>query len=397
MGLTCSRRAVLNGIIDSSLPERVFTTGAASSGNRAMTDPERKRYMCECHVTHNFFVHGLGLHLEYTGDDDAFVERYGEKLCAEGAVLKDVLADVRQQREERLQAPAESAARASCCERLYERIRPQVYVLDPSSFLTSGFCDVVAALARSSHASVCTRQARVRELQSQGLLTEVGPELFTLKVFTPAFCKLLEEELSNFSASGLPKSAPNTMNRHGVILSELGFGPGFLDPFVSDYIDVLASSLLPEHTKGLDSYRAFTVLYEAAEGGDCALSSHYDNAEVTLNVNLGGEWAGGTIAFEGLVTKEPDDGDHAEIKLKQGEGLLHAGLNLHKALPITSGRRHNLIVWCRSSKARNSRCPMCFQPPRVVETNKFGDEGFTVPPCRLSDNTWDSHLQELFS
>merc|ERR1719330_605534 len=185
----------------------------------------------------------------------------------------------------------------------------------------------MASLSRLQASGDSTKDC-VQDLQKRGLLTEVGPELFTFQVFTPRFCNLLEEELSNFAASGLPKSAPNTMNRHGVILSELGFCPDFLDPLVSDYIEVLASKLLPRHSQGLDSYRAFTVLYEAVDDGDRALSSHYDNAEVTLNVNIGGEWAGGAIAFEGLVTEEEDEANRFEIALKQGEGLLHAGLNM---------------------------------------------------------------------
>lgn len=54
---------------------------------------------------------------------------------------------------------------------------------------------------------------------------------------------------------------------------------------------------------------------------------------------------------------------------------------LHKATPISNGRRHNLILWCRSSGVRNDFCPMCFSQPNVVPTNRYYHEGFTVPPC----------------
>jgi len=236
----------------------------------------------------------------------------------------------------------------------------------------------------------------VAELKARGLLEEIRPGLLTFDVLSVAFCQRLEEELAHFDASGLPKSAPNTMNRRGVILAELAFGPGLLDPLVAEYLEP-AAALLPGHCQGLDSYRAFTVQYEAVQDGDRELATHYDNAEVTLNVNLGGLWEGGEIEFQGLATEPEDKAMLARVSLPRGRGVLHAGLDLHRALPLTSGRRHNLVVWCRSSKVRNERCPMCFEAPRVVSTNRFGDEGFTVPPCRLSATSWDANAGDLFS
>lgn len=35
-------------------------------------------------------------------------------------------------------------------------------------------------------------------------------------------CSLLLEELQHFTHSGLPRSQPNSMNRHGLLLRELG-------------------------------------------------------------------------------------------------------------------------------------------------------------------------------
>eukprot|EP00931_Biecheleriopsis_adriatica_P063628 TRINITY_DN38571_c0_g1_i2.p1 TRINITY_DN38571_c0_g1~~TRINITY_DN38571_c0_g1_i2.p1 ORF type:complete len:191 (-),score=42.37 TRINITY_DN38571_c0_g1_i2:62-634(-) len=176
------------------------------------------------------------------------------------------------------------------------------------------------------------------------------------------------------------------MNRHGVILSELGFYEGLLDPLVREYVDVIAGKLLPAFTESLDSYRAFTVLYDAAEDGDRELALHYDNAEVTLNVNIGGQWDGGQVAFHGLATEREDGSAPTTVELRRGQGVLHAGLDMHKALPITSGMRHNLILWCRSSGIRNDMCPMCWKQPSVVPTNRYHHEGFTVPPCHQADH-----------
>ena len=46
---------------------------------------------------------------------------------------------------------------------------------------------------------------------------------------------------------------------------------------------------------GLDSHKAFIVRY--ATGEDLDLLYHFDNAEVTLNVNLGKQFTGGDLYF----------------------------------------------------------------------------------------------------
>ena len=60
----------------------------------------------------------------------------------------------------------------------------------------------------------------------------------------------------------------------------------------------------------------------------------------------------------------------------KGRGLLHRGQHMHGAREITEGERYNLIIWMRSSSVRNSLCPMCNRPPRLVTTEGCG-EGFT--------------------
>lgn len=57
-------------------------------------------------------------------------------------------------------------------------------------------------------------------------------------------------------------------------------------------------------------------------------------------------------------------------------GILHRGQHMHGALPITKGERCNLIIWMRSSRIRNSLCPMCNEKPKLVKTVGNGD-GFT--------------------
>ncbi|CAE7737320.1 ogfod2 [Symbiodinium pilosum] len=331
-------------------------------------------WTCQCRVTHNYFVKCAGRHFMYRGDDVAFYQEHGSELEAAGCDAAEVLADLRRQREERIAAPDRTLERVDKIAQGYIRLHPEVYILDAASFLDPGFLKVVQDLRTSGPAA-----ANIAGLKSAGLLQELRPGIWTFPVFTRAFCDALESELSHFRASGLPRSAPNTMNRHGIIMSELGFEE-LLDPLVFEYVNVLASRLLPAFTEFLDSYRGFTVLYEAVQDGDKGLDMHYDNSEVTLNVNVGGTWEGGHVEYYGLATSR-EDSPPFEVALRKGHGVFHAGLELHKALPIISGTRHNLILWCRSSGIRNDMCPMCFRQPQVIPTNRHHHEGFTVPPC----------------
>ena len=68
----------------------------------------------------------------------------------------------------------------------------------------------------------------------------------------------------------------------------------------------------------------------------------------------------------------------SEIAHRVGHGVLHRGDQMHGALPIQSGERHNMILWMRSSQIRNTCCPMCGEIPDLINVPGRGD-GFTVP------------------
>ena len=86
-----------------------------------------------------------------------------------------------------------------------------------------------------------------------------------------------------------------------VLLDELGFDELFLNPLRTNYLSPLAHLLLPEWSGvSLDSHKAFTVSYK--ENEDVALSYHFDNAEVTLNVCLGKEFEEGELYFGDMKT-----------------------------------------------------------------------------------------------
>ncbi|XP_066418030.1 2-oxoglutarate and iron-dependent oxygenase domain-containing protein 2 isoform X2 [Molothrus aeneus] len=162
-----------------------------------------------------------------------------------------------------------------------------------------------------------------------------------------------------------------------VLLNELGMDEPFLTP-LRERLRPITALLYPELGGAcLDSHKAFVVKYSPHE--DLDLSSHYDNAEVTLNVSLGKEFTEGNLYF-GEFSQDPSPvPQYIEVEHVWGRGLLHRGGQIHGALPIASGERWNLIVWMRSSAVRNRLCPMCRRKPELVEAEGFGD-GFTEPP-----------------
>lgn len=70
----------------------------------------------------------------------------------------------------------------------------------------------------------------------------------------------------------------------------------FITPLREKYLRPITALLYPELGGArLDSHKAFVVKYSLHQ--DLDLSSHYDNAEVTLNVSLGKEFTEGNLYF----------------------------------------------------------------------------------------------------
>ncbi|XP_039580379.1 2-oxoglutarate and iron-dependent oxygenase domain-containing protein 2-like isoform X3 [Passer montanus] len=217
-----------------------------------------------------------------------------------------------------------------------------------------------------------------RECPQQTLSCLTDKRIYRLPVFTQQFCQALLDELENFEQSDMPKGRPNTMNNYGVLLNELGMDEPFLTP-LRERLRPITALLYPELGGAcLDSHKAFVVKYSLHE--DLDLSSHYDNAEVTLNVCLGKEFTEGNLYFGEFNQDAVPVPRYIEVQHLRGRGLLHRGGQMHGALPIASGQRWNLVLWLRCSAVRNRRCPMCRRPPQLVPAEGFGD-GFTEEPA----------------
>jgi hypothetical protein len=70
-----------------------------------------------------------------------------------------------------------------------------------------------------------------------------------------------------------------------------------------------------------------------------------------LNACLGTEFTDGQLYFGGIrcashiSTTAPKDDEEIYLEHEVGTACLHLGNHRHKAMPITSGRRLNLILW----------------------------------------------------
>jgi predicted 2-oxoglutarate/Fe(II)-dependent dioxygenase YbiX len=80
---------------------------------------------------------------------------------------------------------------------------------------------------------------------------------------------------------------------------------------------------------------------------------------------LGGAFEGGELLFGGSGEDESAEAHVRESRTpvthREGVGILHRGAHCHEATPVASGKRVNLIAWCRSAAARKRRCAMCFR------------------------------------
>jgi len=202
--------------------------------------------------------------------------------------------------------------------------------------------------------------------------------VYQFPLFTSHFCERLVEELSNFEASDMPKGRPNTMNNYGVLLDELGFNVHFFNPLRTSYLSPVATALFPEWVPGtLDSHKAFTVKYDVR--GDVDLNCHYDDAEVSVNVSLGCDYEGGSLFFGGMLGEKPVPLVQSKevVHPQTGWATMHRGRQFHGAMPVEDGCRRNVIMWTRSSQARNRECPMCGEIPHLVKSLKEFGGGFT--------------------
>ncbi|KAG7032533.1 putative PKHD-type hydroxylase, partial [Cucurbita argyrosperma subsp. argyrosperma] len=137
----------------------------------------------------------------------------------------------------------------------------------------------------------------------------------------------------------------------------------------------------------LDSHHGFVVEYGIDR--DVELGFHVDDSEVTLNVCLGKQFSGGELFFRGIrcdkhVNTETQSEEIFDYFHVPGHAVLHRGRHRHGARATTSGRRVNLLLWCRRElkkyqKDFSSWCGECQREKRErqlisIDATKQGSE-----------------------
>lgn len=304
---------------------------------------------CRCFLETHYYLPETGLHHTYQSKEQ-FVEDNADVLAEMPShKVEHVLQRLEEERERRKQVNNRAQKRKEYIAKHYQPMHRTVYQLKPE-FLHPKLRRVCQELRNEKPEA---------EKELRAFVQEKGPSgIYRFPLFEESFCKLLHEEVEHFNQSTMPKARPNSMNHYGILLEELGFYPGLLDPLLKEYLLPMTRVLFPDAAgASLDHHRSFVVEYQMDK--DRELAYHYDDAEVTLNVCIGGNFEGGELLFGKVKSSKGPDLERYPVAHQVGMGLLHRGIHRHQALPIESGERYNLIMWCRSTEFRYNECPHC--------------------------------------
>jgi len=73
-------------------------------------------------------------------------------------------------------------------------------------------------------------------------------------------------------------------------------------------------------------------------------SIHVDDSDITINFCLGSSFTGSQLRFMN------NDKEIFEYQQVSGQDIIHLGNYKHEVLPIMSGTRFCLILWCRKTE-----------------------------------------------
>ncbi|XP_055833562.1 2-oxoglutarate and iron-dependent oxygenase domain-containing protein CP2-like [Solanum dulcamara] len=229
----------------------------------------------------------------------------------------------------------------------YQPLHRVLYTMHATNFFVPAF---IKAISENSVESF------------RNIMFEPSPGVLTFEMLQPRFCEMMLEEVENFEKwireTKFRIMRPNTMNKFGAVLDDFGLQT-MLQKFMEDFILPISKVLFTEvGGSTLDSHHGFIVEYGTDR--DVDLGFHVDDAEVTLNVCLGKQFAGGELFFRGVrcekhVNTETQLEEIFDYSHVAGHAILHCGRHRHGARATTSGRRINLLLWCRSSVFREMR------------------------------------------
>lgn len=137
---------------------------------------------------------------------------------------------------------------------------------------------------------------------------------------------------------------PNSMNRYGrrvEFREDLQSLVMLAREMAWNNVDARVALGLKRTTRSIS---AFTIEYDASK--QRRLERHVDSSDVTLNVCIGGEFTGGNLICYARDGRTPA----VELEQRVGRGFIHLGKLMHRAKPIESGWRKNIVCWWRRAK-----------------------------------------------
>eukprot|EP00933_Yihiella_yeosuensis_P029370 TRINITY_DN2301_c1_g3_i1.p1 TRINITY_DN2301_c1_g3~~TRINITY_DN2301_c1_g3_i1.p1 ORF type:complete len:420 (+),score=68.99 TRINITY_DN2301_c1_g3_i1:37-1296(+) len=208
-----------------------------------------------------------------------------------------------------------------------------------------------------------------------GLKVE-APGVFSFDLLKPETCASLLEEVNHYTEeSGFPAVLPNSMNKDGLILGDIGLRLSFMwlmrkyligisahffgddDHRAEKVLDISGDELGTENWGGstLSEHHTFVVKYKP--DGDQSLAMHVDESDITFNIGLldGGLYEGGDLAFCGMFGDVAFRKQLHTYRHKVGRCVVHAGKRRHGVLDVVSGERASLIMWTKSLLFRETQ------------------------------------------
>ncbi|KAI7739246.1 hypothetical protein M8C21_004443, partial [Ambrosia artemisiifolia] len=230
----------------------------------------------------------------------------------------------------------------------YEPLYRELYTMNPTMFFVPTFLEAFNADGENIKQSI------------RSIMSEPVPGVYTFKMLDLCFCKKLIREVIHFEkwvqSTNLRILRPTTSNKFGVCLDDIGM-EGTLDKLMEDYINLITKVLFPDVGEcSLDSHHGYVLQYGMNRSVDEGF--HVDESEVTLNVCLGEEFAGGDLFFGGQRCEEhvntKTDPKHKFVRHSPipGQAIIHRGCQRNGAKPTKFGNRYNLLMWCKSSVYR---------------------------------------------
>ena len=171
---------------------------------------------------------------------------------------------------------------------------------------------------------------------------EPFPDIFVFRVPLRE-CRELRNRIASYREEHPRSPAPNSMNKYGLILSA-AHAQWWIQLIQAKYITPIAAEHYPEINRLQKNPYAFVVDYEMDK--QRSLAAHNDSANVTLNLCLEQKSGGGELVFYNKAGNRPK----FSIEHRVGQAIVHRASHVHRAKPITSGFRSNLILWCAAGR-----------------------------------------------